>query len=90
MAAQGQHSPAQGMHSDAQGLHSAAQGLHSTAQGLHSAAQNLHIATQRLQMHNIAVYAAYGCWLAGHRDPPWSTVQRQVVVNRMILGPQTA
>ena len=50
-------------------------------------AQGLHLAAQGLQIHHIAVYAAYGCWLAGHWDPPWSTVQRQVVVNRTILGP---
>ncbi len=33
-------------------------------------APGLHLAAQGLQIHHIAVYAAYGCWLAGHRDPP--------------------
>ena len=28
-----------------------------------------HVAAQELHMHNIAAYAVYGCWLAGHRDP---------------------
>ena len=66
---QGLSFAAQGLHMAAQGLHMASQGLHLAAQGLHLAAQGLHMAAQGLQMHHIAVYAVYGCWLAGHRDP---------------------
>ena len=33
------------------------------------AAGGLHLAAQGLHIQHMAVYAAYGCWLAGHRGP---------------------
>ena len=42
-------------------------GRYGTSAGVHLAAGGLHLAAQGQQKQHMAVYAAYGCWLAGHR-----------------------
>ena len=42
-------------------------GRYGTSAGVHLAAGGLHLAAQGLHIQHMAVYAAYGCWLAGHR-----------------------
>ena len=37
--------------------------------GVHLAAVGLHLAAQGLHIQHMAIYAAYGCGLAGHRGP---------------------
>ena len=47
--------------------HRVAYGLIWDICGVHLAAGGLHLAAQVFHIQHMAVYAAYGCWLAGHR-----------------------
>ena len=51
------------------------------------AAGGLHLAAQGLHIQHMAVYAAYGCWLAGHRGPTDLRGYAQRVVKWCTGGP---
>ena len=47
------------------------------------------MATQGLHMQHMAVYAAYGCWLAGHREPTDLRGSTHLVVKWSSRGPNS-